>query len=77
MLVSVQLLLTFEEKTRHGKTPFNLELSPGDTVARALEALSISSSAPKVIIVNGRVADPSRELFEGDQLTVFPAVAGG
>lgn len=77
MRVEVRLLLSFEEKTPHGSTPFDLELPPGSTVAQALKSLSIPVSAPKVIIVNGRVANPDRELIEGDQITVFPPVEGG
>jgi len=77
MRIEVRLQLTFRDKTPHGENPFHLEVAPGTTVAHVLKALEIPDSTPKVIIVNGRAADPSRELIEGDQLTLFPPVAGG
>jgi sulfur carrier protein ThiS len=77
MLVVAKLLLTFEEKTPSNENEVNLELPPRATVALALKALSIPESAPKVIVVNGRVADPALELSEGDRLTVFPPLEGG
>jgi sulfur carrier protein ThiS len=77
VLVRVQLQLTFKDKTPHGENPFDIELAAGTTIVQALNVLSIPESAPKVILVNGRVAYPGRVLNEGDQLTVFPPLEGG
>jgi sulfur carrier protein ThiS len=77
MRIGVKLQLSFKDKTPHGENLFHLEAAPGSTVAEVLKALAIPESAPKVIIVNGRAAKPSRELMEGDQLTLFSPVAGG
>ncbi len=77
MRVEIRLLLTFKEKAPDGEKPFGLALSPGTTVAQALERLSISTSTAKVILVNGRAATNDQELKNGDQLTVFPPLEGG
>lgn len=77
MRIHVKLQLTFADKAPGGRSPFEMELAPGATVARALEALSIFAAAPKVVIVNGRAASPDQRLAAGDELTVFPPLEGG
>ncbi len=77
MQVLVNLLLTFAHKAPGRHNPFELELVPGSTVGQTLESLSISAAAPKVIMVNGRVASLGLELKAGDELTVFPPLTGG
>ena len=77
MRIGVRLQLTFKDITSHGEDLFYLEASPGATVGDVLKTLAIPDSVPKVIIVNGRAAKPDRELMEGDQLVLFPPVAGG
>jgi sulfur carrier protein ThiS len=77
MRIEVRLQLNFRDKAPHGEDAFHLDAAPGTTVADVLKELDIADSTPKVIIVNGRAADPARELVDGDQLTLFPPVAGG
>ncbi len=77
MRIEIRLQLSFKDKAPHGENLFHLEAAPGTTVAEVLKALAIPDSTPKVIIVNGRAAQPSRELMDGDRLTLFPPVAGG
>ena len=77
MRVEVRLLLTFKGKAPNGENPFELALSAGSTVAQALASLSISPSAAKVVLVNGRMSTGEDKLKEGDHLTVFPPLEGG
>ncbi len=77
MRVRVRLQLTFARCAPGGRNPFDLELAPGGTVADALEAAAVPSAAPKVVMVNGRVATVRQVLREGDALTVFPPLEGG
>lgn len=77
MRIHVKLQLTFEDRAPGGRSPFELELVAGTTVARALEALSIPASTPKVIMVNGRAAFAEHVLAAGDELIVFPPIEGG
>lgn len=77
MRIHVKLQLTFADKAPGGHSPFELDLAPGTTVARALEAFNLSDITPKVVIVNGRAASPDQRLATGDELTVFPPLEGG
>ena len=77
MHVRVRLLLTFKDKAPDGERPFALTLAGGCTVDRALESLSISDDAAKVVLVNGRLATGTQRLSDGDELTVFPPLEGG
>jgi molybdopterin converting factor small subunit len=55
-----------------------LELEPGATVAAALERLGVPAGHVHLVMVNGRQEpDRTRALADGDELTVFPPMAGG
>ncbi len=55
-----------------------IELATGTSVAALLEQLGISAGHVHMVLVNGVMEpDRSRLLAEGDELTVFPPVAGG
>ncbi|HXG11226.1 MAG TPA: MoaD/ThiS family protein [Gemmataceae bacterium] len=55
-----------------------LDLEPGAVVAAALEKLGISGGQVHLVMVNGSMEpDRQRPLTDGDELTVFPPVAGG
>jgi molybdopterin converting factor small subunit len=55
-----------------------LEVEQGSTIAKVLENLGISSGQVHLIMLNGEMErDRNRQLFEGDELTVFPPLAGG
>ena len=77
MRIEVKLLLTFKEMAPAGRQPFHLDLAPGMTVAHAIASLSIPPAAPKVVLINGRLATETQVLQHGDQLTVFPPLEGG
>lgn len=55
-----------------------LEVPPGSTIADALEQLGISTGQVHLVMVNGEMeTDRRRALAEGDEVQVFPPVAGG
>ncbi len=80
MRVRVKLMASLRSKLPPGSKGgvAELELEPGATVAAALEALGISGGHVHLAMVNGAAEpDRSRTLSEGDELVVFPPVAGG
>ncbi len=55
-----------------------VEVEPGTTCTALLDALGIPSPQIHLLMVNGAMElDRSRSLSDGDQVTVFPPVAGG
>ncbi len=56
----------------------DLDLETGAAVATALEKLGLSTGQVHLAMVNGEMDhDKSRTLKEGDEVTLFPPVAGG
>jgi molybdopterin converting factor small subunit len=55
-----------------------VDVDPGTSLSSALERLGIASGQAHLVLVNGTMEhDRQRPLGEGDELTVFPPVAGG
>jgi molybdopterin converting factor small subunit len=52
------------------------EVTDGYTCAGLMELIGIGGRT-LVVLVNGRHAEPDRELVHGDVVAVFPPVAGG
>ncbi len=80
MQVRIKLMATLRNKLPPGSTGgiAQLELDPGTSIAAALERLGIQSGHIHLVTVNGTMEpDKSRVLKEGDELAVFPPVAGG
>jgi sulfur-carrier protein len=61
--------------TSEGALP--ADLPEGATVADVLRKYAVPEEKPKILLVNGRHAQLSDVLQEGDLLSVFPPVAGG
>jgi len=60
-----------------GAEAFDLDLEPGTELALALARLGLPDTVERVVLLNGRRADPAVPLADGDVVTVFPPVAGG
>jgi molybdopterin converting factor small subunit len=55
-----------------------LEVEPGTTITGALDKLGIAAGHIHLVMVNGAMeSDRQRPLANGDELVVFPPVAGG
>ena len=55
-----------------------VELEADGSVAAALEKLAIGSASVHLVMVNGEMEmNRDRPLVDGDELVVFPPVAGG
>lgn len=55
----------------------SLVFPPGATVGDVVASLNIPSDVACLIVVNGRDAAPEQVLAPGDELAMFPPLAGG
>ncbi len=80
MQVRVKLMASLRSKLPPGSTGgvTQLQVKPGTSVAAALEQLGVPSAHIHLVTINGDMEpDRSRVLIDGDELVVFPPVAGG
>ncbi len=79
MQVQVKLyasLRKYRPELGHGEAA-SIELCQGATVRGALDALGVPEDDAKQCFVNGVVRDLDHALQEGDEMGVFPPIAGG
>jgi len=73
MRIMVKLFATF----RKGRFDAEIrEVPPGTTVSTVIDELRLPGSVG-IIFVNSQHADPTRQLSDGDTLSIFPLVGGG
>ena len=80
MQIKIKLMgaLRTKLRARFQVNTATLDLETGATVATALEKLGLSTGQVHLVMVNGEMDhDKTRTLKEGDELTLFPPVAGG
>ena len=80
MEVHVKLMAALRNKLPAGSTAgaVHLDLQPGTSVAAVLQRLGISSGYIHLVTINGAMEpDRNRILQDGDEVAVFPPVAGG
>lgn len=80
MQIRVRLMASLRGKLPPGSPGGTavLDLEPGAAVVSALEKLGIAGGQVHLVMVNGDMEpDRGRALADGDELTVFPPVAGG
>ncbi len=74
MTVTVKLFATF----RQGRLAMQTrDVAPDTVVDRIVDELGIRKSEIGVIMVNGRHAELSQPLSDGDVVAIFPVVGGG
>lgn len=79
MKVRVKLFATLSQYVKEVPpgAPFEVELPDGATLEDLLQQINIPAAEVKTIFVNGRAQDPSYALQPGDEVGVFPLIAGG
>ena len=79
MKVEVRLFATLQSYLPAGALGdgVSLNLPPGATVGDVVASLNIPGDVACLIVVNGRDADPEQILAPGDELAMFPPLAGG
>jgi len=69
-------LVSFQPDGKPGRHSRSIEFADGTLVREAIESFGLPDE-PRVIFVNGRHAEESDVLSEGDRLAIFPPVGGG
>ena len=80
MQITVRLLASYRRYLPDGhdeQAGYALEVAAGTSVADLLVDLPIPPTDAYTFFLNGRHADPTRVLADGDVVSVFPAVGGG
>lgn len=54
-----------------------LEFPEGAKIAAVLKELGVPDTMPKIMLVNGDQKEATEALSDGDELSVFPPMAGG
>jgi molybdopterin converting factor small subunit len=80
MTIRVKLMASLRSKLPPGSQlgTAQLDIEEGASVAAVLDRLGIAGGHVHLVMVNGEMEpDRQRRLTEGDELVVFPPVAGG
>ncbi len=76
MRINVKLYGGMKRHAPGKNNEFEMRLKPGDTLADAMNRLSVSEGH-YVSLINGKRAIPSTVFKNGDTLVLFPPVSGG
>ena len=77
MTVKLKFFAGLREYLPEGSNPYPAELPDEATVGDALRTFGVPEDKPRILLVNGRHSDLAQTLQEGDELSVFPPIAGG
>jgi molybdopterin converting factor small subunit len=79
MEVKVRCYATLSRYNPEGKgdNPFTIELSAGSTVADLLDQLGVARGEVKQVFIRHKARLLDYQLQDGEQVAVFPPVAGG
>ena len=75
--VKVHLFANLRRYGPGGKGVAELQLGLNATVGLVIEALNLPPQVQRVILVNGRHANEDNPLTDGDEVVLFPPLAGG
>jgi len=77
--VEVRLFATLAQFLPPGSTDASatLDVPDGATIADVARRLGIPPGLDRVLLLNGREAEPEDRLHAGDVLDIFPPLAGG
>jgi len=79
MQICVKLFATLGRYALNGVagSPFDMEFSEGATLDNVVDRLNLPRDEVKVFFVNGRARPKDWILKPGDEVGIFPLVAGG
>ncbi len=79
MQVKIKLFATLRDylpKDSDGRS-CQLEIDENTTIEKIISQFNIPEEMPKIILVNGVNGTPDQTLKDGDEVSIFPPVAGG
>ena len=74
--IRVRLFFHYQEHGPEGRGDFDLDLEPDTKVEQVLDDLGLPEEI-KVVLINGRQAEPGQTMQANDLLVVFPPIEGG
>jgi len=74
MKVKIKLFATLR---KFGPEEQEVDLSENATIGDAINLLNLPKEIPLLKIVNGEHRPPNHPLKDGDELALFPPIAGG
>jgi molybdopterin synthase sulfur carrier subunit len=78
MRIRIKLVGALRNKLPESQGSTQLEVESEATVTSILEKLGLPAGRVHLVMVNGEMEhDRARPLVDGDELTLFPPVAGG
>jgi molybdopterin converting factor small subunit len=78
MRIHIKLMGALRNKLPNTQGSTELEIESGATVDSVLEKLDLPAGRVHLVMVNGEMEhDRARLLVDGDEMTLFPPVAGG
>lgn len=77
MIVTVRLYATLRNLVPDGRKPIEVTIAEGTTVAELITRLGIPPGTVRKVFVGGISQEESYVLQPGDELAIFPPIAGG
>lgn len=79
MTVEVRLFATFTQFLPPGRSDGSttVDVPDGATIADVARRLGIPSGFDRVLLLNGKDAEPEDRVRQGDVVDIFPPLAGG
>jgi sulfur-carrier protein len=74
--VEVKLYATFRQYLG-GRPSAAVEIEPGVTVGKVLARLGVPTEQARLVFIDAKTASLDLPLQGGEQVAVFPAIAGG
>ena len=77
MQISVRLFGSMKQYAPDGEASFTMTFATGSMVGDVLQALKITPSIEKTVLLNGRRVDGNNPIEDGGLLVIFPHIEGG
>ena len=77
MNITLKLYTVLREYLPRDLKDNTLSIPDNSRVVDVINMLKIPDELPKIILINGSQKNPESEIFDGDELSMFPPISGG